>query len=221
MHPSKKLFWVVAAAAVAVLAFMAFGQVGNPATVFVQSASSEGEETTTTEDTTPSSLPEETTTTLEPGTVGSIVYVDPGTGDILRTDDPSEVPPGATIVDPGPQPPQVNEPPQGGEGEPEGEPEPEPTTTTTQAPPPPPTTIPTYAHRVQVLVEGDVLTRTQVNLICENGDQWSWSASGGQVLDTQTWHRPQEQFDCFVEYWPQGGHIDFVSDDIEQVTVSL
>lgn len=97
------------------------------------------------------------------------------------------------------------------------------TTTTTEAPPPPTTTttIPRYDHRVQINVEGDLNSRASVNLICENGEQWSWSASGGQVLDTQVWSSTHQFIDCFVNWFPHDGRVDFISDEIEVVTIEV
>jgi hypothetical protein len=132
MHPSKKLFWVVAAAAVAVLAYLAFGQVGNPATVFVQNASSEGEETTTTEEIT-------TTTALVTTTTAPLIaYEDPVTGDIM-TLPPGESPPEGWVnvgpyVLPDPYAPQTS----GDEPQGEGEPLPPPPRAAPHPPPPPP-----------------------------------------------------------------------------------
>jgi hypothetical protein len=70
-------------------------------------------------------------------------------------------------------------------------------------------------------VEGPVDSRASVNLICESGHQWSWSASGGQVLDTQDWTTYEQFHNCFVNWFPQDGRQDIQVDNIEVVTISL
>lgn len=219
MKHTKTLFYLVLALCLGTGTFLAIGP-ERDTTVRFEQASAEGEIPEEESSTTTSAT--EVVTTTPPGPPGTYVYIDPVTGETVETTDPTSVPPDAVVLS---QPAdQEDQEPSVSEGEPPaGEPEPE-TTTTTEAPPPPPTTtttIPRFDHRVQINVEGPLDHRASVDVICTSGYQSSWSASGGQVLDTQTWTDNTQFHDCWVQWNPQGGHIDFTLDDIEVVTVQI